>query len=104
MADRAKSDGLTHLIWAFALVDGNSFELQLGDPNESQSVHRFANLKTDTLHTWVGVAGWHITHNDDGTKNIMSDIVSTPENRAKFIKSVQPYLDKYGFQGIDIGG
>ena len=31
-----------------------------------------------------------------------SDMVSTEANRAAFISSVMDYMDKYGFQGVDL--
>jgi chitinase len=95
---------LTHLYWGFASIDGKSFEIVPDHPDDPERYIRFTNLKQPGgLQTWISVGGWHFNEPDQPTKGIWAEMVSSPENRAKFVNSVKPFLEKYGFQGIDLG-
>ncbi|KAF2661015.1 glycoside hydrolase family 18 protein, partial [Lophiostoma macrostomum CBS 122681] len=101
--EHIKTEGLTHLYWGFASIDENSFEIVPDNPADPERYIRFTNLKqTGGLQTWISVGGWHFNEPDQPTKSIWAEMVSSHENRAKFINSVKPFLDKYGFQGIDL--
>lgn len=53
------------------------------------------------MQTWIAVGGSGLT--DPGpTFTTFSDMASTPENRASFITSLCEFMDKYGFQGVDL--
>jgi chitinase len=50
---------------------------------------------------WLGVGGWEFS--DPGaTRTTWSDLAASQENRKAFIDSTIEYLDKYGFQGLDV--
>ncbi|KAI8625119.1 hypothetical protein F5Y19DRAFT_277848 [Xylariaceae sp. FL1651] len=93
--------GLTHLILAFVSIDPTSFEIVPVDSRDVPLYTEFTALKTANLQTWVSVGGWDF--NDPGpTQTTFSDIASSAANRATFIASVKSFMQKYGFQGIDI--
>ncbi|KAI0865017.1 hypothetical protein F4860DRAFT_527723 [Xylaria cubensis] len=93
--------GLTHLILAFVSIDPTTFEIVPVDSRDVPIYSQFTALKTANLQTWVSVGGWDF--NDPGpTQSTFSDIAASASNRATFIASVKAFMNKYGFQGIDI--
>ena len=53
------------------------------------------------METWIAVGGF--TFNDPGpTFTTWSDMVSTKVNREAFISSLIGFMEKWGFQGMDI--
>jgi GH18 family chitinase len=91
---------LTHINLAFILFDDtyNLVDVQ-GD-----LVARVSRLKATYLGLRVNAAigGW--SFNDPPTSSYFSNMVSSYDNRQTFINSVISYLQKYGLDGIDIGG
>lgn len=62
----------------------------------------FTNLKKKNpgLKTVVALGGW--TFNDPGpTQKVYSDMVSTKENRARFIENLFSFMRQYAFDGVD---
>jgi chitinase len=59
---------------------------------------RFTNLKSYSpgMKVFISVGGW------DAGGAIWSDMVSTEDNRATFIKSAVSFMRTYGFDGIDL--
>jgi GH18 family chitinase len=98
--DQIKYEGFTHLVWAFASIDSRSFELVADDKSDTDLYYMFTSLKKHGLQTWISVGGWWFS-NYEYTKGIWSKMLSD-ENRPKFVKSVIPFLEKYGFQGLDL--
>lgn len=53
------------------------------------------------METWVSIGGFDFS--DDGpTHTTWSDLCSSPSNRAAFISSLVDFMDKWGFQGVDL--
>ncbi|KAF2280023.1 glycoside hydrolase [Westerdykella ornata] len=93
--------GLTHLLFAFLYFDPSSFEVKFAHPGDESLVQQFVALKTPTLQTWVAVGGW--AFNDPGsTLSAFSNMVSTQQNRARFISSLVRFMERFDFQGADI--
>ncbi|CAF3892870.1 unnamed protein product [Adineta steineri] len=92
----------THLIYAFANISkGVMIDPETAD--EMLEMKEFTNLKdvNPSLKVLISVGGWTFT--DPGpTREEFHNIVSTENARKNFIVSVQNYLQKYGFDGIDI--
>lgn len=93
--------GLTHLNLAFASIDPSSFEVVPVDSRDVALYTEFTALKTSTLQTWISIGGWDF--NDPGpTQTTWSDLAASASTRATFISSLKDFMDKYGFQGVDI--
>jgi chitinase len=99
--DQIKYEGFTHLVWAFASIDPTTYELVADDKSDLNIYPAFTALKKHGLQTWVSVGGWYFS-NQANTKWIWSAMVGDDGNRAKFVKSVVPFLEKHGFQGLDL--
>jgi chitinase len=97
-----KTDGLTHLYWAFAEIDPNSFAVVPSDSRDLDLYADFTGLaKTKNLQTWISIGGFDYT-TADATHTTFSDMVNTAANRQKFINSAVSFMQQHGFTGIDI--
>ncbi|KAJ8132429.1 hypothetical protein O1611_g1195 [Lasiodiplodia mahajangana] len=88
----------THLNYAFALVDPNTFGIAQMNTFDVELYTEFTGLKrlNPSLSVYISIGGW-----DAGGK-VFSDMVSTSANRASFISSLQLFMKTYGFDGVDI--
>jgi GH18 family chitinase/LysM repeat protein len=94
--------GYTHIYYAFLLFDPKTFVIAPAD-NETSLIPRFTDLKTTNpgLQTWVSIGGW--AFNDPGaTLTAFSDMVSSSENRSKFIAEIIHFMETYAFDGLDL--
>lgn len=96
----------THIIYSFAKIDPESFEITAADEtldlNENtwsvDGYKKFTSLKNlnPSLKTQISVGGWN-----EGSR-IFSNLVHNDTAVDVFIKSVKLFLDKFSFDGIDI--
>lgn len=63
-------------------------------------MNEFKNLKKPNLQTWIAVGGGGFSDPGTPTHTTWSDMVSSAGSRAKFVASLKPFMDSYGFQGI----
>lgn len=94
----------THFVYAFAVLDGRSFALKVYDSwgdIDLRGYSKFIGLKTQnpSLKMMISLGGW--TDSTDGSKKY-SKLVSSSNNIANFVTSVIAFLQKYGFDGLDI--
>lgn len=99
--EQIETDDLTHLNLAFATIDPSSFEVEAMDADDEAIYRDFTALQSDSLQTWIAIGGWNF-NNKGPTRTTWSDIASSSDNRAIFIKSVIAFMDKYGFQVLDL--
>ncbi|KAK3824376.1 MAG: glycoside hydrolase superfamily [Linnemannia elongata] len=89
-------DLYTHLNFAFALIDDSGLIAN----QETMEILKYQLVndlkkKKPSLRTAVTVGGW------DMNMAHYSTMVSTRENRQKFIRSAMAFVRKYGFDGLD---
>ncbi|KAF2429677.1 glycoside hydrolase [Tothia fuscella] len=95
------TNGLTHLYYAFASIDPATWQIVTADPADDELIREFTKLKSSTLSTWIAVGGFEFS--DPGlTRTTWSEMVANPGHRAAFIWSCIAFMEKYGFQGIDL--
>jgi chitinase len=98
-------DALTHLNYAFAYIDPESFQLTTMDVATRVSLFDdLANLKLTKpdLKIFISVGGWTFSDNNTLTQPVFGNIARSSSNREKFAKNVLAFLDEYGFDGVDI--
>jgi chitinase len=94
---------LTHLVFAFLFIDPRTFQVTPVDSQVDIPLYtEFTALKSRRLQTWIAVGGSALNDPNTPTYTTFSDMASTPENRAAFIRSIIAFMDKYGFQGVDL--
>ncbi|KFZ22959.1 hypothetical protein V502_02560 [Pseudogymnoascus sp. VKM F-4520 (FW-2644)] len=95
--------GFTHVNFAFAFFDPDTFQITPMDSNSATLYNRFTALKENYsgLQTWISVGGWSFT--DPGpTRQAFSNMASSAANRQKFISGALSFMNTYGFDGLDI--
>lgn len=95
----------THLIYSFAGLDSNTWEIKPLDPwmdlsenyglagYEKTTALKYANPK---LKVTIAIGGWN-----QGSLPY-SDMAKDPEKRKLFVKSVLAFIKKYNFDGLDL--
>lgn len=94
-------DLCTHVNFAYAGVDGTTFQLKSEVPQYEANRGLFNNFtsikrKYPSLKTSISIGGW-----EHDPRNF-SAMVSSRENRVKFLKSLLSWIDDYAFDGADI--
>ncbi|KAK2597436.1 hypothetical protein QQS21_005984 [Conoideocrella luteorostrata] len=95
-------NSLTHLYFSFAFITPNEFNIIGMDGLPDKLFTDFTSLKKKNpgLKTIIAVGGW--THNDPGPlQKVFSNMVSTKENRSRFIKNLLSFLRMNAFDGVD---
>ena len=93
----------THLNFAFAGIDPNTFEIVPASMWDIDLYKRMVNLKKrdPSLQVFIAIGGW--TFNDPGpTERTFSDIARDPVAQSKFINSLIQFMANFGFDGVDI--
>ncbi|XP_053107062.1 acidic mammalian chitinase-like isoform X2 [Hemicordylus capensis] len=86
----------TDIIYAFAFIKDNQIApSEWNDVRELYPQTQALKRRNRNLVTLLAVGGWNF-------RDRFSDTLSTPEKRNLFIRSVIPYLQKYGFDGLDL--
>ncbi|KAL4902677.1 glycoside hydrolase superfamily [Aspergillus multicolor] len=93
----------THLNYAFASIDPDTFEVIPPNPSEAKLMTRLTDLKQrdPSLRVVIAIRGW--SFNDFGpTATTFSDLAASEANQRKFFKSLISFMATYGFDGVDI--
>ncbi|KAJ6191606.1 Glycoside hydrolase superfamily [Penicillium mononematosum] len=93
----------THLNYAFATIDPETFEVLSPNLDEADLMKRLTGLKDNdnTLKVNIAIGGW--SFNDPGpTASIFSDLSASDKKQKKFFKSLISFMSTYNFDGVDI--
>jgi chitinase len=96
------TEGVSHLIYAFADIDPNSFEVTIAKGEQESWYTDFNALASDSLKTFIAIGGGAFSNPNAETFTTWSDMASSSDNRAKFISSLKSFMEKYGFKGVDL--
>ncbi|XP_017086419.2 probable chitinase 10 [Drosophila eugracilis] len=90
----------THVIYAFAVLDNSSLTIKTHDTwadIDNKFYKRVVEYKKKGLRVSVAIGGWN-----DSLDSKYARLVLDPQARARFITSVLRFLEKYGFDGLDL--
>ncbi len=93
----------THLNFAFASINPDTFEIVPAGPKDRELYKRLTYLKKmdPDLSVFIAIGGW--TFNDPGpTQTVFQKIAGSKENQKAFIKSLVSFMATYGFDGVDL--
>jgi chitinase len=93
----------THINFAFALIDPNSFTIAPMGDDVAALYERVTALKVlqPGLQVWISVGGWAM--NDPGpTQTTFSDIAGSEDAQTKFFHSLTTFMMTNGFDGVDL--
>lgn len=95
--DKVPVANLTHLLYAFANIDGSG-RITAGDPQvdyQNFELLRARKARWPHLRTLISVGGWEWSGG-------FSQMAATEKGRARFADSVAEFIVKYGFDGVDL--
>ncbi|KAI0536383.1 chitinase [Xylaria digitata] len=94
----------THLNYAFAFIHPDTFEIANMQDSDSKYMPRLTALKNYNpgLEVWIAIGGWSMNDPDQPTKRTFSELAASTANQNAFFKSLISFINKYGFDGVDI--
>lgn len=93
----------THINFAFASIDPDTFELIPGSYQADDFMRRIQGIKLiqPDIKIWIAVGGWRF--NDPGpTAMTFSEIAASTEAQDAFISSLIKIMNTYSFDGLDL--
>ena len=102
--DNIDPNKCTHLMYGFAILNPNTFELQIYDPwldVDMGNYLKFTGLKNQNrnLKTLLALGGWNDSITPDKKYSIL---VSSQARIDNFVAKVVPLLKQYNFDGLDV--
>jgi len=65
--EHIRTEGLTHMNFAFASINPTTFEIVPWDVEDVALYSRFTALKTPTLQTWIAIGGYDFSNPEAAT-------------------------------------
>ena len=98
------SGAYTHLNYAFAFVDPESFAVAPMSDSDIPLYLRFTGLKANDagLQTWISIGGWSMNDADQPTAGTFSKLAGSAQAQSAFFASLLSFLSTYGFDGVDV--
>ncbi|RSL60097.1 hypothetical protein CEP53_005571 [Fusarium sp. AF-6] len=102
-------DGLTHIYYSFAYIQPKTYKIvPMQDEKDgsliTETFTQFTALKrkNPSLRAVVALGGWTFNDNHTIWQPVFSDLASTSAKRATFVSELVKFMDRYGFDGVDI--
>ncbi|KAH2284926.1 hypothetical protein KXW02_002191 [Aspergillus fumigatus] len=95
--------GYTHINFAFLYIDPDLYTIKPMETSQQELYSRVTALKKrkNGLEVWISIGGW--AFNDPGpTANTFSELAASKSKQSTFFESLLSFLDKYGFDGVDL--
>ncbi|KAL4938741.1 hypothetical protein BDV06DRAFT_231555 [Aspergillus oleicola] len=95
--------GYIYINFAFLFINPDLYTIVPIESSQQQLYSRVVALKKrkPDLKVWISIGGW--SFNDPGvTANTFSDLAASKSKQSIFFQLVLSFLDKYGFDGVDL--
>lgn len=90
----------THVVYGFAVLNGETLTIRTHDSwadIDNYFYDRVVALRAKGIRVSLAIGGWN-----DSLGDKYSRLVLDPASRARFIKHVIEFVDKYNFEGLDL--
>jgi len=90
----------THIVYGFAVLNRETLTIKTHDSwadIDNRFYERVVALKAKGIRVSIGIGGWN-----DSLGDKYSKLVRDPNNRERFIEDVIEFIEKYGFDGLDL--
>lgn len=94
------TDLCTHIVYGFAVMDRDNLVIKPHDSwadLDNKFYERVVKLRQKGVKVTVAIGGWN-----DSAGDKYSRLVRDPAARARFIKAVIEFIEKNGFDGLDL--
>lgn len=98
--DDINTDLCTHIAYGFAVLNGESLIIRTHDSwadIDNRFYERVAAVKAKGVKVVLALGGWN-----DSLGDKYSRLVLNPQARARFITNAIEFIEKYGFDGLDL--
>lgn len=98
--DDINTDLCTHIVYGFAVLDYSNLVLRTHDSwadIDNNFYTRVSGLRSKGVKVSLALGGWNDSQGDK-----YSRLVRNPAARARFVKHAVEFLEKYGFEGLDL--
>ncbi|KEY64330.1 hypothetical protein S7711_09875 [Stachybotrys chartarum IBT 7711] len=102
-------NSLTHIYYSFAYIQPETYKIvPMSDERDgdltTETFTEFTALKrkNPSLRAVVALGGWTFNDNNTIWQPVFSDLSSTKAKRAVFIDELVTFMDRYGFDGVDV--
>ncbi|KMY91489.1 probable chitinase 10 [Drosophila simulans] len=98
--DDINTELCTHVIYGFAVLDYSELLLRTHDSwadVENNFYTRVTSLKSKGIKVSLALGGWNDSQGDK-----YSRLVRSPMARARFVRHALEFIEKYGFEGLDL--
>lgn len=98
--DDINTDLCTHVIYGFAVLDYSELTLRTHDSwadIDNNFYTRVSGLKSKGIKVSLALGGWNDSQGDKYSRLVRSAVA-----RAKFIRHALDFIEKYGFEGLDL--
>ncbi|ENN70443.1 hypothetical protein YQE_12947, partial [Dendroctonus ponderosae] len=90
----------THIVYGFAVLDFSNLIIKAHDSwadFDNQFYKRVVEYKAKGVKVSIAIGGWNDSQGDK-----YSRLVNNPDARRRFIEHIVKFLDKWGFDGLDL--
>lgn len=91
----------THIVYGFAVLNRDTLTIKPHDTwadFDNRFYERIVEFKKKGIKVSIAIGGWN-----DSAGDKYSKLVRDAEARARFIKHVIEFIEKHGFDGLDLG-
>ncbi|KAF2898205.1 hypothetical protein ILUMI_07967 [Ignelater luminosus] len=90
----------THITYGFAVLDSNSLTIKPHDSwadIDNDFYKKVTSYRSYGIKVLIALGGWN-----DSLGNKYSRLVNDPQARARFVEHVSQFIEKWGFDGLDL--
>lgn len=90
----------THIVYGFAVLDYSELTIRTHDSwadIDNKFYERVSGLKSKGVKVSLALGGWNDSQGDK-----YSRLVRSPAARTKFVRQATEFIEKYGFEGLDL--